>query len=174
MAKKPGPKKQPVEKQRQRGNPSHRPLPDATTDLAPATAGEVIPDPIRALATSGRSEWDTIWTTAWTWLAGSDLLAVQRYCEAVDDYVIVRSRMLAAQADERMTETQVWRLRKQTHDASKLCDELGAVLGVGPAYRTAIGVGQVSIAAGLAGLLEREPATRMPAEFIDVDSSADA
>ncbi len=171
MAKKPGPKKQPVEKQRQRGNPSHRPLPDVSSLLAPATTDGVIPDPIRALATSGRSEWDLIWETAWTWLAGSDLLAVQRYCEAVDDYVIVRSRMLAAQADERFTETQVWRLRKQTRDASKLCDELAAVLGIGPAYRTDLGVGQVNIAAGLAGLLEREPASRMSDDFIDVESA---
>ena len=171
MAKKPGRKKTPAEQQRRRGNPSHRPLSDGSSSLAPATSGGEIPDPIRPLASSGRAEWDTIWTMAWTWLSGSDLLAVQRYCEAVDDYVIVRSSMLAAQADARVSETQRWRLRKHTRDATKLCDDLAAVLGIGPAYRTNLDVGMVSVAESLAGLLEREPATRMSAEFIDVDST---
>lgn len=174
MARKPGPKKATTaEQQSRRGNPSHRSLPGETTTLAPTTSGGEIPEPIRALATSGRAEWDTIWTKAWTWLGGADLLAVQRYCEAVDDYVIVRSQMLAAQADGAFSETQRWRLRRHTRDASKLCDDLAAVLGVGPTYRTALGVGQVSIAESLAGLLDREPAKRMTPEFIDVDSAGD-
>ncbi len=171
MAKKPGPKKQPAEKQRRRGNPSHRALPDADTSLAPATTPGEIPEPIRPLGEAARAEWDTIWTMAWTWLSGSDLLAVQRYCEAVDDYVIVRSSMLAAQADAAVGETQRWRLRKHTRDATKLCDELAAVLGIGPAYRTNLDVGLVSVAESLAGLLDRGSAKPMTPEFIDADSS---
>jgi hypothetical protein len=171
VAKKPGPKKQPAEKQKRRGNPSHRALPDGTTSLAPTTTPGEIPEPLRPLAASGRAEWDTIWTRAWTWLGGADLLAVQRYCEAVDDYVIVRSSMLAAQADERVSETQRWRLRKHARDATKLCDDLAAVLGIGPAYRTNLDVGLVSVAESLAGLLDREPAARMTAAFVDVDST---
>ncbi len=171
MAKKPGRKKTPAEQQRRRGNPSHRSLPDGSSSLAPATSGGKIPEPIRPLAASGRAEWDTIWTMAWTWLSGSDLLAVQRYCEALDDYVIVRSSMLAAQADAGVSETQRWRLRKHTRDATKLCDDLAAVLGIGPAHRTALDVGMVSVAESLTGLLDRGPAVKMTAAFVDVDST---
>ena len=171
MARKPGRKTQPTELKRRRGNPGKRKLPDEdqVTALAPAAVGG-IPTPIRPLGNAGTAEWNLVWREAFAWLSGSDLLAVQRYCEAVDDYVIIRSRMLEAQADERMTETQLWRLRKQVNDMSKLCDDLGSVLGLGRSYRSDIGVAKVPIAEGVANLMEREPTVALIDEkFIDVE-----
>ena len=167
---KPGRKTEPTERKRRRGNTGHRPIPEMT-ELAPATLGP-IPDPIRPLAGSGRGEWDLIWSEGFSWLSATDLVAVQRYCEAIDDYVIVRSRMLAAQADERLTETQVWRLRKQVDDASNRCDRLASVLGLGPSYRADIGVGAVRIVEAVADLMER-PVTvgKMTEAFIDAESA---
>ena len=80
--------------------------------------------------------------------------------------------VLAAQADERLTETQVWRLRKQVDDASNRCDRLASVLGLGPSYRADIGVGAVRIVEAVADLMER-PVTvgKMTEAFIDAESA---
>jgi phage terminase small subunit len=148
-----GPKKQPTERQRKLGNPSHRVLPDESriVVLDPVRS----PEPLRALGPAGLAEWDLVWTKAFSWLAESDLGAVQRYCEAVDDFVLSRTSLIALLAGADATEVQRWRLRKQVQDSHLLLDRLAASIGLTPSARAALGVAEGRIHEGMADLMDR-------------------
>jgi hypothetical protein len=154
-----GPKKQPTERKRKFGYPSHRPLPDEfeVVALSPVTSL----DRPRALGIAGRAEWDLIWANAYAWLAESDLAAVRWCCGAADDYVLARTSLIGLLADNDATERQRWRLRKQVQDTHLLLDRLASSIGLKPSAR----VGSVSrrerIREGMAGLMNRADAITM-------------
>ena len=171
-----GPKPAPKELKRKRGNPRKENLGNPE-DLVALPAVQEIPNPTRPLAPAGREEWAMIWRTCAAWLAESDVPIVQRYCEAVDDYVIVRGQMLNAQNDPKTRADGSWRLRKQVVDADKRVTVLGSSLGLSPSARAELGVAEVRIAQGVADLMERPVITAASLredddpDFIDAEST---
>jgi hypothetical protein len=138
---------------RRQGNPGGKALPDPDTVVALVPAGDggaVVP--LRELGEAGLAEWGIVWREAWHWLAASDVPAVQRYCEAVDDLVFVRAEMVKAQeADDRGT----WRLRSQVTEARKALAVFARELGLSPSGRAELGVAEVKIQAAVEALTDR-------------------
>lgn len=151
---KPGPKPRPVELKRRLGNPGKESLPNPD-DVVLLAAPDTPPEPSRTLGTAGAKEWTRVWQEARWWLSGSDAHAVLLYCEAVDDYVIARHRLIAIQVGEE-TEMQEWRARKQVKDAREQVTSLAARLGLDPVSRSELGVAEVRIQEGLANLMTRD------------------
>jgi phage terminase small subunit len=93
-----------------------------------------------------------VWREAWPWLAPSDVPAVQRYCEAVDDLASVRGEMLAAQA---VGDRGTWRLRNQVTDARKAIAFFARELGLSPSARAELGVAEVKRRDAALDLMDR-------------------
>jgi phage terminase small subunit len=166
-----GPSPQPNERKRRTGNPGHRPLPDVADVVhlaAPLTPPDPddLPEPPAPLSGPGRKSWDRAWLEGWQWLAPSDTDVVLWYCEAVDDYSMLRQQLVQLLADNR-DDPRVWRLRKQTVDMRDQVTRLAARLGLDPVARIELKVEVTSIAADLASMMERAPGGSRPTMTID-------
>jgi phage terminase small subunit len=130
--------------------------------LVPAVVDGGAITPLRDLDAAGLAEWGIVWSEAWPWLAPSDVPAVQRYCEAVDDLASVRGEMLAAQA---VGDRGTWRLRNQVTDARKAIAFFARELGLSPSARAELGVAEVKIQAAVVALTDRSDSVTV----IDLD-----
>lgn len=153
-----GPKPKPTEAKRRTGNPGKRALPELH-EVAQLPPPAEPPSPVRPLAPPGQESWERAWRVAGAWLAESDVDALQDYCEAVDDLALARQSFLEAyRADP--TTAGLWRMRKQVIDCRNQTRQLRSDLGLTPASRAELGVAEVSIQKGLAGLMARETGGR--------------
>jgi hypothetical protein len=149
-----GPARKPTEIKRRTGNPGGKALPDpdSVVALVPAVVDGGAITPLRDLDAAGLAEWGIVWSEAWPWLAPSDVPAVQRYCEAVDDLASVRGEMLAAQA---VGDRGTWRLRNQVTDARKAIAFFARELGLSPSARAELGVAEVKLRDAAMDLMDR-------------------
>jgi len=156
-----GPKPKPTEAKRRAGNPGKRPLPaqTAVVQLAPPPGP---PAPSRPLGPAGQLAWDRAWQAARAWLAESDELHLLAYCEAVDDYAILRQEAIRAVKPGGIDqEPGLWRTRKQVLDVREQMRRYAADLGLTSVARSELGVAEVKVAEGLATLMQRGD----PAEY---------
>jgi len=150
-----GPKPKPTEAKRRAGNPGKRALPEqaAVVQLAPPPGP---PAPTRPLGPAGQLAWDRAWQAARAWLAESDELHLLAYCEAVDDYAILRQEALRAVAPADAEQpVGLWRTRKQVLDVREQMRRYASDLGLTSAARSELGVAEVKVAEGLATLMQR-------------------
>lgn len=149
-----GPSKEPAEKQRKKGNPGKRPLPDLADVVALAPASNRTPQ--RPLGPAGQAAWNETWEEAGDWIANSDRGVLQLYAEAVDDYSLLRARLLDT-LQQNANDPTIWRIRKQVFDARNQVRQLATDLGLSPSARAVLGVAEVRISQALNSILERQP-----------------
>ena len=148
----PGPRREPTEIKRRKGNPGQRPLPDASQVVAMAAYDEPPPPP-RHLSEPGRDVWVSVFEgPARNWIGESDLPALQTWCELTDDYVLLRQRLYAAQRttdpvpfEKGMT---VWRARQHVMAMQVQLLRLSREFGFTPSGRAELGVAEVRMAEG--------------------------
>jgi len=155
---KPGPPRKPTELKRKLGNPGQKPLP-AKADVVALPMIAEMPDPPRSLGSAGREAWANIWNgPARLWLSLSDVMALQLWCEMVDDYTLLRTRLYKAMTDpDHQSATPTWRLRKQVMELGKELLVRAGEFGLTPAARASLGVAEVRIEEGRARLADVNP-----------------
>lgn len=154
-----GPSKKPTEKKRATGNPGGKKLPaEAEVVQLPPAPNR---DPLRPLGSAGQAAWLDVWDAAGGWLAQGDRHALQNYCEAVDEHMLLKTQYLeTVQADP--DNSRAWRMRKQLQDSHHLLRQLGADLGLSPSSRAELGVAEVRMATGMADLMQRNDEPEQP------------
>jgi hypothetical protein len=125
----------PLERQRARGNPRQRKLPDpAVSQRLPGT--RIPPKPPVPLKAQGKSMWELAWAEAYTWLSRSDTRILALLCQDLDEREILRPRVIGT--DDYRGIATLRALDRQITDKLQL-------LGFTPSDRTRLGVGEVKV-----------------------------
>ncbi len=137
-----GAKGKPAEQLRRSGHTKRLPA-DGDVALL-ASAADIEATPLRPLGPAGKQAWTEAMGVARHWIAESDLLTLQTYCEVLDDYQRWRVLSIEARND--------WRAERRVEALRKQVLIFGAELGLTPLARRRMGVAEVRIQAGLAAL----------------------
>ncbi len=155
--------RRPVENKRLHGrsltkDAAGRPLPAPLTVLATSAS---IPAPPDVLKTSGRAQWERVWTQARQWLCELDYGAVQRLCETID----LRDAMMRTVATDGMTsfgstgQLVAHPLLRHIAEVNTELRRLEGELGLTPSARATIGLGKVRAQSKLDEMLARRART---------------
>lgn len=112
----------------------------------PAAVADGVPEPPAELLLDGRALWSSILGAGASWLAPTDLIAVEQVCLFVDDLAIARER---------------YRVTREAGDGrlvNQMLATLGSLLsslGFDPAARSRLGVAEVKAASKLEQLLAK-------------------
>ena len=150
-----GNKALPVEVKRRRGNPGHQ-------SLRPVKSVSALPvvDASRplSLGVAGGRVWDDVLVACRSWVAPSDLLALQHLCEIVDEVAVMREqveregRVLVSPNGAAQSHPLLAHIR----DLNKQIQGLFCSFGLTPSDRGRIGLGEVTAKSKLQALIDAE------------------
>lgn len=153
-----GPSKQPTEKKRALGNPGQKALPDLDNVVALRPLQDAVP--MRPLGSAGQRMWDHYIVEAGRWLAPSDLDLFTHYCEAADEFLLLKQKWV--RAEQERPDDDHWRLRVQVEKARDAVIKLADRLGFAPSARAELGVAEVRAREGMIDILNRTAADAAP------------
>ena len=133
-----GSNRKPVERKLRIGNPSGRKLPAIVPMAEITTIGSNhIPEPIRSLGKQGRILWNQVWSSGAGWLKQNmDLELVQMLCEAQDERVLLRFKVLE--------NSSLWRERRALREVDRQIITLLGQVGFSPSERGLLGTGETT------------------------------
>lgn len=148
----------PAEQKRRLGNPGQRPLPElATVTPLPALPDDAPPD----LGAAGLALWESVTTSAKAWLAPSDHPMLSLLCELADRREMFRRTLddfgpLMQRPDGHWVANPA---AAMLSDVEKRMVAIASALGLTPADRTRIGLGEVKAQNAFEQMLSRRRGT---------------